>query len=81
MKIYLQAFGDNFFNKILEVPENTTQEFKMRLTSPISYYSFEGQELDNRKLETECIFKWNGKNISIGDDFARVYILIDIIKI
>jgi hypothetical protein len=84
MKIILEAFG-YLSSEPMDVPENTTPNFKLALRQPIQAITgYDGRNTGNiPPLATIAEFEWTGKYASIGDDvkeWPRIYVLRDIYK-
>lgn len=81
MKIRLKAFG-KLQSDLIDVPENTTPEFRLRLLKPLTAITgYSGEKIGEREeFETECLFEWTGKIEGDGRG-ARIYELTDIHKI
>lgn len=87
MKIVLHAFG-NKLSGVMEVPENTTPEFKLALTQPVQYkYGNFGDDLNrpmmDNPLHTICTFQYTGAvYVQTGHayDGAKIYQLVKMEK-
>lgn len=88
MKIILEAFNGNLTGKPIDVPENTTDRWKMILAQPLTaILGYSGKEIDQiKQLKTICTFRWIGKSVHLkdlgydSDEYARIYVLEDIKK-
>jgi len=88
MKIILEAFNGLLTGKPIDVPENTTDTWKMVLRQPATaVLSYHGKEVDQiKQLNTICTFRWIGKSVHLKDlgydtdEWARIYVLEDIEK-
>lgn len=83
MIIQLSAFGNKLVG-YLEVPENTTPEFKLVLTQPIQLFN-QGNDKKRALMEcplhTICVFSWTGETVILENrSYARVYVLTRIEK-
>lgn len=81
MKIILKAFG-YLQSDIMEVPENTTPEFRLALQQPLQVISdYKGDNLGEIKpILTMAEFIWNGRSEAVGGFMVREYVLKDIYK-
>jgi len=85
MKIILTAFNNKLTSKPMDVPDNTTERWKMRLYKPTTVITgFRLEHLaDRESFETECEFEWTGKVIldNETEEGIRIYDLVNIRKI
>lgn len=81
MKIILKAFG-YLQSDIMEVPENTTPEFKLALNQPLqSLYSYNGETTGEiTPIHTMATFIWSGNSEAVNCFIVREYVLKDIYK-
>lgn len=81
MKIILKAFG-YLESKVMEVPENTTPEFRLALNQPLQVMSdYKGDKLGEIKpILTMAEFIWNGNTVAVDGFLVREYVLKDIYK-